>query len=192
LRHRAKRYNKRLNKAAGRGCIPNRVDIKDRPAIIEQKAAVGHWEGDLVMGPQLQPGALATYVERHSKFTKIAKVANKTEKVVTLATAQVLLPIAQYVQSITYDNGKEFAGHLDLSKTLQAQCFFATPYHSWERGLNEHTNGLIRQYFKKGTDLSLLTDEEVQAVEDALNDRLRKVLQYHTPREVFLQARLLC
>ena len=192
LRHRAKLYNKRLNKAAGRGCIPNRMDIKARPASVEQKASVGHWEGDLVMGPQQQAGALATYVERYSKFAKLAKVANKTAAVVTAATEQALLPIARYVQSITYDNGKEFAGHLDISKTLQAQCFFATPYHSWERGLNEHTNGLIRQYFKKGSDLSQLTTEEIQRVEDALNDRPRKVLHYRTPREVFLQARLLC
>ena len=187
LRHAGKKYNKRSSGKAGRGCIPHRIDIKERPAIVEQKSRIGDWEGDLIIGVKHQ-GALLTYVDRKSKFTKIAKLPNKTAKAVLQGTKQTLRKLAKFVHTVTYDNGKEFAGHLDISKTLQAQCFFATPYHSWERGLNEHTNGLIRQYFPKSCDLSKLTNEEIQRVEDALNDRPRKVLQFKTPREVFLQA----
>ena len=92
------------------------------------------------------------------------------------------------MHKITYDNGKEFSAHLLISKRLEANCYFATPYHSWERGLNEHTNGLVRQYIPKSSDLSLVTDKEVRAIEKRLNDRPRKVLSYLKPKEVFLQA----
>ena len=187
LRHSGKKYNKRSSGKAGRGCIPHRIYIKNRPAIVEQKSRIGDWEGDLIIGVKHQ-GALLTYVDRKSKFTKIAKLPNKTARAVLQGTKQTLRKLAKFVHTVTYDNGKELAGHLDISKTLQAQCFFATPYHSWERGLNEHTNGLIRQYFPKSCDLSKLTNEEIQRVEDALNDRPRKVLQFKKPREVFLQA----
>ena len=187
LRHAGKKYNKRSSGKAGRGCIPNRVDIKNRPAIVEEKSRIGDWEGDLIIGAEHQ-GALLTYVDRHSKFTKMAKLPNKTAEEVFVATENTLGKLAYFVKTITYDNGKEFAMHLDVSKSLQAQCFFATPYHSWERGLNEHTNGLIRQYFPKKSNLLMLSNKEVQRVEDALNDRPRKVLGYKTPREVFLAS----
>jgi IS30 family transposase len=97
----------------------------------------------------------------------------------------VLLPLADRIETITYDNGKEFASHAEIATSLGAQSYFAKPYHSWERGLNEHTNGLCRQYFPKGSDLAILSDADVQSVEDKLNSRPRKILGYQTPREVF-------
>lgn len=184
LRHAGRKYNKRSSSSAGRGCIPNRTDIKDRPPIVESKSRIGDLEGDLIIGAK-HKGALLTYVDRHSKFSKIAKLPNKTANAVCTGTAKVLLNFAEKIRTITFDNGKEFSAHLSISRDIGAPCFFATPYHSWERGLNEHTNGLIRQYFPKKSDLSILTDEQVQFVEDALNNRPRKVLQYRTPREVF-------
>jgi IS30 family transposase len=190
LRHAGKKYNHRSSGKGGRGCIPHRIDIKDRPAVVDEKSRIGDWEGDLIIGAHHQ-GALLTYVDRKSKFTKIVKLPHKTAAAVLAGTRETLGPIAKFVHTITYDNGKEFAGHLDISKELQAQCFFATPYHSWERGLNEHTNGLIRQYFKKSSDFSTLTPEEIQRVEDKLNNRPRKVLQFKTPREVFMQEQQL-
>lgn len=92
------------------------------------------------------------------------------------------------VHTITYDNGKEFSSHEKISALFDAQCYFATPYHSWERGLNEHTNGLVRQYLPKGTEFSTVSARAIQRIEDALNDRPRKVLAYRTPREVYNHA----
>jgi IS30 family transposase len=187
LRHGGRKYAKKRSGTAGRGCIPNRIDIKERPSVVETKSRIGDWEGDLIIGTE-HKGALLTYVDRKAKFTKMTKLANKTMAAVYTGTTRIMAPLAKNVHTITYDNGKAFSGHLSISKVLQAQCFFATPYHSWERGLNEHTNGLIRQYFPKKSDLTCLSDEQVQAVEDALNDRPRKVLNYRTPREVFYGA----
>jgi transposase, IS30 family len=101
----------------------------------------------------------------------------------------VLLPLADRIETITYDNGKEFASHVEIATSLGSLSYFAKPYHSWERGLNEHTNGLFRQYFPKGSDLSIVSDTEVQRVEDKLNSRPRKILDYRTPREVFFNAK---
>ena len=105
------------------------------------------------------------------------------------ACARVLLPLADQIETITYDNGKEFASHAQIATSLAALSYFAKPYHSWERGLNEHTNGLFRQYFPKGSDFSILSDADVQRVEDKLNSRPRKILGYQTPREIFFSAR---
>ena len=105
------------------------------------------------------------------------------------ACARVLLPLADRIETITYDNGKEFASHAQIATSLGALSYFAKPYHSWERGLNEHTNGLFRQYFPKGSDLSILSDADVQRVEDKLNSRPRKILGYQTPREFLLSTR---
>lgn len=182
LRHCGKKYNKRSAVSAGRGCIPNRVDISERPAIVEQKARLGDWEGDTIIGAKHQ-GAIVSYVDRCSKFTLLKKVSNKTAELIVQATLEKLgqgFPVL----SITYDNGKEFSAHADIASALGAVCYFAKPYHSWERGLNEHTNGLVRQYFPKLTDFSTFTDHDVQRVAEKLNDRPRKCLGYRTPMEV--------
>ena len=184
LRHHGKRYNKRSFVNSGRGFIPDRVDITERPAIVETKSRTGDWEGDTIIGAK-HKGAIVSYVERKSKFTLLKKIERKTAHLVTQATIEKMSHLPHPILTITYDNGKEFSGHKDIASALNAHCYFATPYRSWERGLNEHTNGLVRQYLPKKTCLDVITDDEVQMIENSLNHRPRKVLQYKTPFEVF-------
>jgi IS30 family transposase len=184
LRHHGKRYNKRSSGKSGRGCIPERVDITARPAIVETKSRIGDWEGDTIIGAK-HKGAIVSYVDRHSKFTLLKKIDRKLAELVTQATVDKMADLPHPVRTITYDNGKEFAAHKDIANALNTSCYFATPYHSWERGLNEHTNGLVRQYLPKSSDFTEVSDDEIQAIENRLNNRPRKVLQYKTPFEVF-------
>lgn len=184
LRHAGKKYNKRSSGKAGRGCIPNRVDIKERPAIVEEKSRLGDWEGDTIIGANHQ-GAILSIVDRKSKFTLLAKLKDKCADGVVKATKACFDRLPEpIVRTITYDNGKEFSAHEQISELLNAECYFATPYHSWERGLNEHTNGLVRQYVPKGTDFTMVSAREIQKIENALNDRPRKILSYWTPKEM--------
>jgi len=184
LRHSGKKYNKRSSGRAGRGCIPNRVDITERPAIVEEKSRLGDWEGDTIIGANHQ-GAILSIVDRKSKFTLLAKLKDKRADGVVKATKACFDRLPDpIVRTITYDNGKEFSAHEQISELLNAQCYFATPYHSWERGLNEHTNGLARQYVPKGTDFKTVSAQKVQRIEDALNNRPRKILSYWTPKEM--------
>ena len=187
LRHGSKKYNKRKGKNSGRGLIPNRVDIGQRPPIVAAKSRIGDWEADTIIGAN-HKGAVMSHVERKSKYTKLAKLRDKSADSVVQACARVLLPLADRIKTITYDNGKEFASHVEIATSLGSLSYFAKPYHSWERGLNEHTNGLFRQYFPKGSDLSIVSDTDVQRVEDKLNSRPRKILGYRTPRQVFFNA----
>ena len=187
LRHNGKKYNKRKSRNSGRGLIQGRVDIDQRPAIVAAKSRIGDWEADTIIGAKYK-GAVMSHVERKSKYTKLAKLPDKTANSVVKASRRVLLPLAHRVETITYDNGKEFAAHAEIASSLGALSFFAKPYHAWERGLNEHTNGLVRQYFQKGLDLSILSHADVQRVEDKLNSRPRKILGYKTPHEVFFNV----
>jgi IS30 family transposase len=175
LRHSGKKYNKRKGKNSGRGLIPNRVDIDQRPSVVAAKSRIGDWEADTIIGVHHR-GAVMSHVERKSKYTKLAKLPDKSADSIVQACARVLLPLADRIETITYDNGKEFASHVEIATSLRSLSYFAKPYHSWERGLNEHTNGLFRQYFPKGSDLSIVSDTEVQRVEDKLNSRPRKIL----------------
>ena len=189
LRHAGKKYNHRSKGKSGRGCIPNRVDIKDRPSVIETKQRLGDWEGDTIIGAK-HKGVIVSAVDRKTKYTKLAKSEDKTAENVTRAVKRAFADIpAKAIRSITFDNGREFSMHERITKQTGLACYFATPYHSWERGLNEHTNGLVRQYLPKSCDLSAVTDEQLQFVEDRLNNRPRKVLGYRTPREAFLDKR---
>jgi IS30 family transposase len=185
LRHNGKKYNKRSSGKAGRGCIPNRVDITERPQIVEQKTRIGDWEGDTVISA-VSKTAILTVVDRHSKFTRIKKIGRKTAENVRTAMKEVMSSLPYPVLTVTYDNGMEFASHQDIASDLNAHCYFAAPYHSWERGLNEHTNGLIRQYLPKSVDFKDVTDDEIQVIEDRLNNRPRKILGYKTPMEVMM------
>jgi IS30 family transposase len=187
LRHHGKRYNKRASKTAGRGCIPDRIDISERPALVENKARIGDWEGDTIIGAR-HKGAIVSYVDRHSKYTLLMKIPRKQAREVKRVTLEKMQKLPHPVHTITYDNGKEFAEHKAIASALNAVCYFATPYHSWERGLNEHTNGLVRQYLPKSTELSTVAHEVVQNIEDRLNHRPRKILNYKTPFEVFFQG----
>jgi transposase, IS30 family len=184
LRRRGKRYNRRAGKTAGRGLIPNRTDISERPAIVARKIRVGDWEGDTVVSAG-RKGGLLTLVERKTKLTKIALLSRASAAATRKAAVRRLRPIGNAVHTITFDNGKEFSAHQDIASALDAKIFFATPYHAWERGLNENTNGLIRDFFPKGTDFSKVTPAEVAKVERLLNNRPRKSLGFRSPQEVF-------
>jgi IS30 family transposase len=187
LRRSGKKYNKRSSGKAGRGFITNRVDITLRPPIVEEKTRVGDWEGDTIISAGSR-SAILSYVDRHTKFTLLKKIGKKTAENVRQATVEKMGALPVPVLTITYDNGKEFSGHQDIANDLNAQCFFAAPYHSWERGLNEHTNGLVRQYLPKLFDFNEVTDDEIQFIENRLNNRPRKVLQFKTPVEMLLIA----
>jgi IS30 family transposase len=186
LRHSGKKYNKSSGKNSGRGLIPNRVDIELRDKIVEEKSRIGDWEADTVIGAN-HKGAIVTLVDRMSKFSLFTLVPDKTKESVTQAIEKSLQGMKQNVQTITFDNGKEFAGHQELSRSLETLCFFAKPYHSWERGLNEHTNGLLRQFVPKKSDFGQLSQEDIDFVQNSLNNRPRKVLNYKTPAEIFFK-----
>jgi IS30 family transposase len=187
LRHKAKKYNKRSGKTAGRGCIPNRVDIDQRPEIVEKKERFGDFELDTIVGANHQ-GAIVSIVDRASKYTFLRLLKRGTAEAVKSSIGKALkgLSASGFVLTLTSDNGKEFSAHEKISSLTGADFFFAKPYHSWERGLNEHTNGLVRQYFPKGTDFTILTEAEVLEVEQKLNDRPRAILYFDTPKERLL------
>jgi IS30 family transposase len=182
-----KKRRKRYGKYDRRGQIPNRKSISERPAVVATKARLGDWEADTLIGKNHQQ-AIVSLVERQSKLTLLAKVERNTEAAVKQAMIEEFKPLAAHVHTITSDNGREFAGHQAIAEALGAEFYFAHPYHSWERGLNENTNGLVRQYFPKGSDFSALTDEQVQAVAQGLNERPRKTLGYQTPNQVFFNS----
>ena len=179
---------KRYGLYSRRGTIPNQISIDERPAIVDAKRRFGDWEGDTVIGKSHR-GALVTLVERKSLYTVIRSVIHKTAAAVRAAVVDGLAPYIDRVHTITYDNGREFANHEGMASDLDARIYFAHPYASWERGLNENTNGLIRQYFPKDLDLRTVTTREIEKAMDKLNHRPRKSLGYRTPYEVFFNTR---
>ena len=186
LRRKGKVYQSRANKHAGRGCIKNRVSIDDRPKIVDKKTRMGDWEIDLVIGKG-HSGALVTIVERKTKFTVSKRINDKSAETVTLATIALLKPFKDVVLTITADNGKEFSYHERIAKALEANVYFADPYSSWQRGLNENTNGLLRQYWPKMTDFKKVCHEKVSSVIKQLNERPRKTLNYKTPAKLMAE-----
>jgi transposase, IS30 family len=184
LRHSGKKYNKRKGKTSGRGLIPRRVDIDQRPSIVAEKTRLGDWEIDTVIGAN-HKGVLVTAVDRASKYAVIEAVENKSAAAVTEALVRRLGSFQGKVLTITADNGKEFAEHEKITAMLGSPVYFAKPYHSWERGLNEHTNGLIRQYLPKGLSFENVTAADVDKIEHLLNNRPRKALGFKTPQEAF-------
>jgi len=185
-----KQRRKRRNSRDMRGTIKNRVGIEERPDIVERKIRIGDWEGDTVVGKNHQ-GALVTLVDRKSKLTLIGKVNRYTADSVeeTIISLMELLPRRNY--TLTVDNGKEFASHEAVADALRIRVYFADPYSAWQRGLNENTNGLIRQYVPKGSEVRTLTDEQILHIMDRLNNRPRKSLGYLTPNEVFYERKKL-
>jgi len=184
LRHKNKKYHHRSNDYKARGTIIDRIMIDKRPKIVEKKNRIGDLEIDTVIGKN-HKGALVTVVDRKSKFVLIKNVPSKEAQVVTDALIEMIQPIKAITHTITSDNGKEFAYHKQVSAALDTDFYFANPYHSWERGLNEHTNGLIRQYLPKKSEFLHVSKEEIIMIQDRLNHRPRKVLNYKTPYEVF-------
>lgn len=187
LRRKGKAYQSRSkDKQAGRGFIKNRVSIDERPSVVEDKSRVGDWEIDLVIGKG-HSGALVTIVERKTSFTVSMRVDDKSAKTVTAATIALLQPFKDAVLTITADNGKEFAYHEKMTEHLGCGVYFADPYCSWQRGLNENTNGLLRQYWPKSTDFKKVSQSSVQGVIVKLNDRPRKKLNYKTPAKLMAE-----
>jgi IS30 family transposase len=178
-----KPYRKRTGSYDRRGRIPNATSIEKRPQIVEKRVRLGDWEVDLIIGKGNQ-GAVVTLTERKSRFTLLRRVSSKqAEKV-----AAVIIQLLQWVEhriTITADNGKEFTNHVQISHQLGVDVFYAHPYSSWERGTNENTNGLIRQYLPKSRNLKTVTAHEELMIMDRLNHRPRKCLDFSTPYEVF-------
>lgn len=183
LRRQGRRYHKRYNGKTTRGQIRNRVSIDERPAVVDERSRIGDWEIDTVIG-RGHSGALVTVVERATRFTVSTRVDSKKAEEVTVATIRLLAPYRDAVHTITADNGKEFAFHEKIAEALEAQVYFAHPYHSWERGLNENTNGLLRQYWPRKTDFKQVANEQVEEVISQLNERPRKKLSYQTPAQL--------
>ena len=186
LRSKGKKYTKRGALKGTRGQIPGRIDIEQRPAIVELKERVGDLEIDLIIGKD-HDGALLTVNDRATGMLKMAKIESKEAKVVLAKLVEILADWKYFLQTITSDNGKEFASHEAIAKALNIDYYFAKPYQSWQRGANENLNGLIRQYFPKKSDFNLIKDEYVQEIENKLNNRPRKRFGFKTPNEVFSQ-----
>ena len=167
-----------------RGVLKNRVSIEERPPIVEQRSRIGDWEGDTVIGKH-HKGGLVTLAERKSRYTLAGRIRSKHAKGVRTVITRLLKPHKDNCHTLTLDNGKEFAEHERMAAALETKIFFAHPYCSWERGLNENDNGLLRQYFPKEMELLEITDAQVQQAVERLNHRPRKVLGYKTPHEVF-------
>jgi len=187
LRHSNKKRKKRYGSYDWRGKIKGRVSIDNRPAIVDAKKRIGDWEIDTIIGKN-HKGALLSIVDRKSKFTLIKELPKRRADLVAEATIHLLQPYKKKVFTITADNGQEFAHHEHIKEQLKTDVYFAHPYHSWERGVSENTNGLIRQYFPKGMSFKNIQTQHVQMAMDRLNNRPRKTLGYKTPIEVFFQT----
>jgi IS30 family transposase len=187
LRWSQKKRRKRYGKKDLRGLIPGRVSIDERPEIVCQKIRIGDWEIDTATGRR-HKGVIVVAVERKSKLVLIEWVPKKQADLVAKAIIRMLKPYRDQVKAITVDNGKEFSFHQKIAKALKAEVYFAHPYSAWERGLNENTIGLIRQYFPKNMSLEHINKQMIQFVQNQLNIRPRKTLGYRSPNDVFLKT----
>jgi IS30 family transposase len=174
---------KRYRSRPARGVLLGKPHISERPAAVDQRQQLGHWEGDTVMG-RGATHCLVTLVERVSGMAIIKKVAARNKVLTTRAVTQAVRRRGINCRTITFDNGTEFHGYRDIERALGINCYFATPYHSWERGSNENLNGLIRQYLPKGTCLRDVTQAHCDRIARALNSRPRKRHNYKTPEQV--------
>ena len=184
LRHKGKRRAKygshRKNK------IPNRISIHQRPAVVEAKERIGDFEIDTIIGKGRR-GAIVTMVDRASLYVKLSLPVSKKAHIVAHEAIRKLAPFRRYLHTITSDNGLEFAQHQSISKKLWCDYYFCDPYSSWQRGINENINGLIRQYIPKGSSFEHLSKKDIKRIEERLNHRPRKSLGWKTPHEVFYE-----
>ena len=187
-RHKSRRRKPRPHKRRVR--IVDRISIDQRPKHIEDRQETGHWEGDLMIGRK-QSSCIGTLVERKCRYTLLVSLPNKRSNVVTSAFAGKLkhLPDA-FKKSLTYDNGIEMAKHKTFKKRTGMTVYFAHPYSSWERGTNENTNGLVRRFYPKKTDFNLISQKQLDVLQEKLNNRPRKVLGFYTPKEMFIYEKL--
>jgi IS30 family transposase len=184
LRWSHKKRRKRYGKKDIRGLIPGRASIDERPEIVCQKIRIGDWEIDTATGRR-HKGVIVVAVERKSKLVLIEWVPKKQADLIAKAIIKMLKPFRDQVITITVDNGKEFSFHQKIAKALNADVYFAHPYSAWERGLNENTIGLIRQYFPKNMSLECINKQMILFVQNQLNIRPRKTLGYLSPNDVF-------
>ena len=184
LRTRGKRYRHRGALKDKRGVLVGRVPIEERPEIVNEKERFGDLEIDTIIGKNHQ-GAIVTINDRATGMLKMKKVPRKEAELVKNAALELLQPWKDKLHTITSDNGKEFAQHAIIAQELDIKFFFATPYHSWERGANENLNGLIRQYIPKKSDFNDFSDEDIQAIEDQINNRPRKRFNFESPIQQF-------
>jgi IS30 family transposase len=182
---RSKTYTKG---GTGRGQLTNMVMISERPAEVADRAVPGHWEGDLIFGKKMT--AIGTLVERHSRYVMLLKLPNghNAEEVRKAITKRILTLPAQLRRSVTWDQGKEMAEHVQFTIDTGVQVFFCDPKSPWQRGTNENTNGLLRQYLPKKTDLSIHSQRQLDAIARSLNTRPRKTLGFMAPCEAFAEA----
>ena len=184
LRQGHRKRRKKHGSLDKRGQIPDRRPINERPKAVDKRQEFGHWEGDTVVGKS-NGSFVATHVERKSRYLLVGKTDDKSAESMNSTTQQLFRKIPRSKRkTMTFDNGKEFAGFKELEKSVGFCCYFADPYSSYQRGTNENTNGLLRQFFPKGTDFSEISEEEIDKAAALLNNRPRKCLNYRTPHEV--------
>ncbi len=179
-----KKRRKRYGKYDRRGALVNQISIEQRPSVVDQKSRLGDWELDTVIGNRHQ-GAIVSMTDRKSKLLRIKKVKRKTSALVGQAICRKLVGLQ--VHTLTSDNGREFSEHARIAEKLTASFYFCHPFSSWERGLNENTNGLLRQYFPKKMEFDKISHWQIRQVERKLNNRPRKTLNYQTPNEVYFK-----
>jgi len=181
-----KKRRKKTGRKAGRRLIPNRIGIENRSEKINSRLEFGHWEADSIVGLRGTAAALHTKIERKNRLVRIKKIERKTAENTSLAMIDIWKNMPKKARiSTTADNGSEFCRWEKVAKTLDMQVYFATSYHSWERGANERVNGLICRFFLKKTDFSKISEQQIQEVEDWINNRLMKCLDFKTPNEAF-------
>lgn len=183
LRGARKNCRKRYRSYDSRGRVSNKRHISERPKSVEDRKTTGHWEIDTVMGKGSKD-CIVTLVERKSGFVQIGKLRNRTKKELNQRTIKLIRKFSSNYQTITADNGTEFHGYKEIEKLTSVAFYFATPYHSWERGTNENTNGLIRQYLPKGTSMAKINQHHCRHIANQLNSRPRKRHGYKTPTQV--------
>lgn len=183
---RKKKYNYKKYRGKKKMKIDNKINISERPEEANQRLEFGHFEADTIFSRSGSKSALLVLVERLTRKTHIKKLERKTA---SLTSSSIVFALSEYnithIHSITYDNGCEFAGHEDVNKALQCQSYFCNAYHSWEKGLVENVNGLIRRFLPKGTNFDNITDEQIKRIENWINNRSMKILGWKSPNEVF-------